>query len=224
MRHVARRVGRPVGGSGSDAGGRARRLPGCRRQAGRRATGHTHPVRWRCRPGRHAPRTAPSTTPAGGRVGLRSAPHVPRVAPRSAGSGTSTGSRTLAPHRRRGRIRVEVQRALTAPPVLKAIGAPTGTTITVSPSLAEIDRGFHEIRPTSSRSSGAPAQRPDRARSDHGSHRSPEPSRAEPRCALPSRTRWRAVGQARPSRNAGSSCSLARERGIFDSVVAMRAP
>ena len=35
---------------------------------------------------------------------------------------------------------------LSAPPVMKAIGTPTGTTITVAPSLAEIDRGFHEMQ------------------------------------------------------------------------------
>jgi phytoene dehydrogenase-like protein len=40
----------------------------------------------------------------------------------------------------------KVDAILSAPPVMKAIGAPTGTTVTVAPSLAEIDRGFHEMR------------------------------------------------------------------------------
>jgi len=37
----------------------------------------------------------------------------------------------------------KVDAILSAPPVLKSIGEPTGTTVTVAPSLTEIDRGFH---------------------------------------------------------------------------------
>lgn len=35
---------------------------------------------------------------------------------------------------------------LDAAPVMRAIGEPTGTTVTVAPSLADIDRGFHEMK------------------------------------------------------------------------------
>jgi phytoene dehydrogenase-like protein len=40
----------------------------------------------------------------------------------------------------------KIDAILSAPPVLKAIGEPTGTTVTVAPSLAEIDRGFHLMK------------------------------------------------------------------------------
>jgi phytoene dehydrogenase-like protein len=40
----------------------------------------------------------------------------------------------------------KVDAVLSAAPVIKAIGEPTGTTLTVAPSLADIDRGFHEMK------------------------------------------------------------------------------
>jgi phytoene dehydrogenase-like protein len=39
----------------------------------------------------------------------------------------------------------KIDAVLTAAPVVKALGAPTGTTLTVAPSLADIDRGFHDM-------------------------------------------------------------------------------
>jgi phytoene dehydrogenase-like protein len=40
----------------------------------------------------------------------------------------------------------KVDAVLSAPPTMRAIGAPTGTTVTVAPSLTDIDRGWHEMR------------------------------------------------------------------------------
>ena len=121
----------------------------------------------------------------GRRVGLRPAPHVPRVAHEPAAGRPLRRSPAGAPSTSRLDTSRSSTPSSTAPPVLTAIGTPTGSTITVAPSLAEIDRGFHEMQAgRRARSSGAAAQRPHRARSDDGAHRSPASSRAEPRSAL----------------------------------------
>jgi phytoene dehydrogenase-like protein len=39
----------------------------------------------------------------------------------------------------------KIDAIVSAPPVLRAIGAPTASTVVVAPSLAEIDRGYHEM-------------------------------------------------------------------------------
>jgi beta-carotene ketolase (CrtO type) len=70
----------------------------------------------------------------------------------------------------------KIDAVLSVPPVMTAIGEPTGTTVTVAPSLSEIDHGFHEMRagrmlprpalllnvPTVLDPTMAPADRPDR--------------------------------------------------------------
>jgi phytoene dehydrogenase-like protein len=39
----------------------------------------------------------------------------------------------------------KIDAVLSEPPIISALGTPTGATLTVAPSLADIDRGFHEM-------------------------------------------------------------------------------
>jgi phytoene dehydrogenase-like protein len=113
---------------------------------------------------------------------------------------------------------------LSEPPVVKAIGEPTGTTVTVAPSLTEIDRGFHEMQtgrmldrpalllnvPTVLDPTMAPADHPERHVLSLEVLYTPYALQGG----------WH--GSAEPQRWLGLFASLC-EPGVLDSVVAVRA-
>ena len=206
MRHVAR-VGRPVGGSGAmpEAVLAAYLAAGGKLLTGRHGDADPTARATPCAASRST--TAPSSTR---RWSCRPATRIARSS-----NGSSIRRRAAQSTIERWRqIDVEagyeskVDAVLSAPPVMKAIGAPTGTTITVAPSLAEIDRGYHEM--LAGRVLDRPAllrQRADRDRPDDGARRSPRSSRAQPGGALHAvPPAGRLAGLVRAAA-AGSSCS-----------------
>jgi beta-carotene ketolase (CrtO type) len=143
MRHVAR-VGRPIGGSGAmpEAVLAAYRAAGGKLVSGRRVT------RIRCAGDSVRGVTLDDGTELDAPVVVSACdPH--RTFLEWLSDPPPAARSTMDRWRR---IDVEagyeskVDVILDAPPVLTAIGEPTGTTVTVAPSLAEIDRGFHEMQ------------------------------------------------------------------------------